>query len=309
MSFMIKIDAEAGKAKSEIADVEQGLNKATAAAGRYVDAAGRLREANGKFAQSGTAAGEAVAGAADKAKKGHEGAKAAAEGHGDALTKLIHLAEAYVAVHQVESVIDGYIEIRNKTNSVATSAANLNALMDEQFRIAQETRSGWEELAGTYQRISNAGRGLGLSQRAILDLTEELSMGMRLSGSSSREAAMTMMELTHAFTVGTLTGREFRVMMKDAPALMHELQVVSGKTGAEFAEMGKHGKFTAQTLVEWFDKAKDTIKDKFGQTIPTISEGFTLIRNAAQKFFGEAGLGSGVVQKLGEAMRFVADHM
>lgn len=302
MPFNLFLNFQGGQqAISQVNALQAGLSKATGATNAGRDALGR-------FTAGAKAAGAAGQKAGEDTAKGMEKAKAAAEGHGDSLTNLIHLAEAYVGIHVAESVVDGYIEIYNKTQSVSTSAENLNAVMNEQFRIAQETRSKWEDLAGTYQRISNAGRGLGLSQRQILDLTEELSMGMRLSGSSSREASMTMMELTHAFTVGTLTGREFRVMMKDAPALMHELQVVSGKTGAEFAEMGKHGKFTAQTLVEWFDKAKDTIADKFGKTIPTVSEGFTLIRNAAQKFFGETALGTGVAQKLGEAMRFLADN-
>jgi tape measure domain-containing protein len=302
MSFTIHVGLEGGeKAADGVAKIETGLNKTT-------DAAGRARDAMGRFAGSAADAGDRASAGADKAAAAHGRAKAATEGTGDAMTNLIHLAEAYIAVHQIEGIVDGYIEIRNKTNSVSTSAENLNAVMEEQFRIAQATRSSWEDLAGTYQRISNAGRGLGLSQREILDLTQELSMGMRLSGSSSREASMTMMELTHAFTVGTLTGREFRVMMKDAPALMHELQVVSGHTGAEFAEMGKHGKFTAQTLIEWFGKAKESIADKFGATIPTIAEGFQLIKNAAEKFFGESAVGSGVMERLSAAMKFVADH-
>lgn len=301
MAFVLNLNVNGGNAVATVNQVQAGLGKATAATGQ-------ARNAMGQFTAGAQAAGAAGAKAGEDTARGMERASAATSGSSDALSTLIHLTEAYIGIHVAESIIDGYVEIRNKTNSVATSAANLNALMDEQFHIAQDTRSSWEGLASTYQRISNAGRGLGLSQRAIIDLTRELSQGLRLSGSSAFEANMTMMELTHAFTVGALTGREFRVMMKDAPALMHELQVVSGKTGAEFAEMGKHGKFTAQQLIEWFDKAKVTIADKFGQTIPTISEGFLLIRNAAQKFFGEAGLGTGVVQGLGTAMRYVAEH-
>lgn len=302
MAFTLFVKAETGDTEAKIKGIETGLNKATAAAGQTRDAMGRFTAGAGAAGQAGAAAGQQTA-------AGHNAASAAANSHGDSLQNLIHLTEAYIGLHVVESVVDGYVEIRNKTNSVATSTANLNALMEEQFRIAQETRSSWEGLASTYQRISNASRSLGLSQRQVIDLTEELSMGLRLSGSSSFEAMMTMQELTHAFTVGTLTGREYKVMMKDAPALMHELQVVSGKTGPEFAEMGKHGKISAELLIEWFGKAKETIRDKFGQTIPTIAEGFILIRNAAQKFFGEAGLGSGVVQGLGVSMKFLADHM
>lgn len=309
MPFNLTLAFNSGNASQQINNIQTGLTGATKATGQARDAMGRFTAGANAAGAAGAAAGAQVTKGMNQAAAATQKAAAAAEGHGDSLSKLIHLTEAYIGLHVAESVIDGYVEIRNKTNSVSTSTENLNALMDEQFRIAQETRSSWEGLASTYQRIANAGRGLGLSQRQIIDLTEELSMGLRLSGSSAFEANMTMMELTHAFTVGALTGREFRVMMKDAPALMHELQVVSGKTGAEFAEMGKHGKFTAAQLVEWFGKAKEAIAEKFGQTIPTIGEGFILIRNAAQKFFGEAGLGTGVVQSLGIAMRFLAEHM
>lgn len=315
MAFLINLKFDDGGAAAKVKDVETGLGKATDSAGRAREAMGRFVKGAGEAGAAGAKAGEdtskgmdkAVA-STDKATAAHGKAKKAAEDHGDALSNLIHLAEAYFAVHQIESLVDGYIEIRNKTNSVADSASNLNALMDEQFRIAQETRSSWEDLAGSYQRIANASRGLGLSQRDVLNITEEVSMGMRLSGASSREAAMSMMELTHAFTVGTLTGREYRVLAKDAPAFLHEIQVASGKTGAEFAEMGKTGKITAQLLVDWLGKAAPDIRDKFGQMIPTVSEGFTIIRNAAEKFFGQAGVGSGVVDALGRAMKFVADN-
>jgi lambda family phage tail tape measure protein len=300
VSFTIVVNM-GGNAVPGTAAIATGLNNATAAAARTQAAVNQTGAATATMGATAQAAGA-------KAAAGHGAAAKAADSHGDSITRLIHLAEAYFAVHQFEAIIDGYIEVRNKINAVSESHDNLNGLMEETFRIAQETRSSWDGVGATYQRLANAGRSLGVSQRQLLDLTEELSMGMRLSGSSSREAQMTMMELTHAFTVGTLTGREFRVMMKDAPALMHELQVVSGKTGAEFAEMGKHGKFTAQTIMEWFTKAGPAIKEKFADTLPTIGEGFQLIRNAAEKFFGSAAVGTGLMGTLSGAMKFVADH-
>src|SRR5262249_12121886 len=156
------------------------------------------------------------------------------------------------------------------------------------FHVAQETRSEWETVTNTYQRLSNVTKGLGLSQQEVINLTRELAIGSKVSGASAAESAAAQAELTHAFATGALQGREYRVLMKDVPALMHELQVASGKTGSEFAEMGKHGQITARLLIDWFGKAGPALQEKFGRTIPTIAEGFQLIRNAAEKFFGEA---------------------
>lgn len=218
------------------------------------------------------------------------------------LTWPIHLAEAYVAVHQVKEVVDGYVEISNRLRVVASDQDNLNGLLEATLGIAQDTRSAWDTVSSTYQRLSNVTHGLGLSQQQVLDLTRELAIGAKISGASAQESAAAQAELTHAFATGALQGREFRVLMRDVPALMHELQVASSKTGAEFAEMGKHGQITAQLLIDWFGKAEPALTEKFGRTVPTIADGFTRIHNAAQAFFGDAAVASGTLGTLSAAM-------
>lgn len=333
MSFTITIDANAGSAKAEIAAVETGLVKVTASTDR-------VKDANGRWVRSSTEGGVAASSAATQATAGmdrvtastdrakdatgrwikitidggnaaaaaHGRAASAAAGHSDALERLIHLTEAVFAVHQLEGLIDGYIETRNRIKAVSESQENLNGLMSATFDVAQHTRSSWEDVASTYQRLGTVTKGLGLSQQDVINLTEEMAMAAKVGGATNREAGASMSELTHAFATGTLQGREFRVLMRDTPSLMHELAVASGKTGAEFAEMGKKSQITAAMIVDWFGKAGPSIREKFGQTLPTISEGFQLIKNAAEKFFGEAAVGTGVMGELSSAMKFVADH-
>lgn len=301
MGFNIVLKFDDGGAPAKVAAIEAALGRAAAATDRTTASMTQL----GRAAAD---AGTQIAAAGDKAAAGHGKAKAAVDDHGDSLTKLIHLAEAYVAVHQIESIVDGYIELDNKLRVVSTSQANLNGLMAATFAVAQETRSNWEDVASTYQRLGTVTKGLGLSQQEVIGLTREMALAAKIGGATNREAGAAMGELTHAFATGTMQGREFRVLMRDVPSLMHELQVASGKTGSEFAEMGKKGGITAQLLIDWFGKAGPALEEKFGKTIPTIADGFLLIRNAAEKFFGEAAVGSGVVGELGSALRFVATH-
>lgn len=286
-TYVVQIGADGSTAVAEAARVEAALNKAS---------------------RAGTQAGNQIADGSAKAADGQRKAAAAAGEHGDAISKLIHIAEAYFAIHKFEQLIDGYIETSNRIRAVSTDQANLNGLMDATFKVAQNTRSSWEDVASTYQRLGTVTKGLGLSQRDVINLTEEMAMAAKVGGATNREAGASMAELTHAFATGTLQGREFRVLMRDTPSLMKELQVASGHTGAEFAEMGKTSKITASMIVEWFGKADASIREKFGNTIPTIAEGFTQIENAARKFFGESAVGSGVMATLSTAMRFVADN-
>ncbi|TMQ02173.1 MAG: tape measure protein, partial [Deltaproteobacteria bacterium] len=302
MSFHIIVALQGGR------DAESGIARIETSLARTTDASGRARDALGRFAATGADAGAKVAKGAEDAARAHDRARDAAAGQGDALTKLLHLAEAYLAIHQAKEVVDGYVEISNKLRVVATDQGNLNGLLEATLGIAQDTRTQWETVTSTYQRLSNVTHGLGLSQKQVLDLTRELAIGAKISGASAQESAMAQAELTHAFATGALQGREFRVLMRDVPALLHELQLASGKTGAEFAEMGKHGQITAKLLIDWFGKAGPALDDKFGRTIPTIADGFTRIHNAAEAFFGDAAVASGTLGTLGAAMAFVADH-
>lgn len=319
-SFSFEIKADPSSAASAIDKTEQGLEKVeeqakkTGAAidGAFQDKNGRWRDANNKFLAMGKNAGTAstkikgTGTALTEAAGGANKASAAIGETSSVVSDLVAVAAAYIGLSFGEHIVDDYTIIGNKLRVVAKDQDNLNGMMNATFAIAQDTRTSWEAITSTYQRLANATRGLGASQKQVLDLTTELAEGMRISGSNTQEAGAAMAELTHAFMTGTLQSREFRVMMKDANPLMIELQKVSGKAGNEFAEMGKKGKITASLLMDWFSKAGPAIHEKFGLVIPTIAEDLTIVHNAATKFFGEAADGAGVMQGLASAARWVA---
>lgn len=314
--FTFEIKADPSSAASAAANVEKGLDRVTAAAGRTGQAidkafSGQLRDAQGRFlatgnaaSQAGSAMGSALDGAAGKAKGASQ---AVGEVHAG-MMDLVAIGVGYVGGHELMELADGYTNVANKIRVVTDGQANFNGIMDETFSIAQETRTDWEQVTGVFQRLTQVTEGLGLSQKDVIAFTRELGMATRVAGATTREASMAMGEITHAFETGSLQSREYKVLMRDVPALMHELQKASGLTGAEFADMGKNGKITAEKLIEWFAKAGPDIEEKFGKVVPTITDSVQILHNAASKFFGEAGTGSGVLSALSEAAKFVADH-
>lgn len=244
----------------------------------------------------------------DKAKKTGGDVTDAMDGAADSIGRIVEALALIEGARQLEEMVDGYTEMSNRLRVVATDQSNLNGLLQATLSVAQDTRTSWDDVVSTYQRLSNVTKALGLSQQDVLDLEREMAEAGKVSGASARESGMAMAELTHAFATGVVQGREFRVLMRDVPQMMHELQVASGKTSSEFAEMGKHGQITAQLLIDWFGKAKQDISDKFGQTVPTISDELTRLHNAAEQFFGSTATGTGVMRALTDAMNFVIEH-
>lgn len=216
--------------------------------------------------------------------------------------QLAGVAGVGVVVHEVAQLTEEYGNLSNRLRVVATDDANLNELMGKTRGVADATRSDWESTATVFMRLKLATRELGTSQSDILELTETLSKGLRMGGATAFEAQMSMMELSHAFQVGTLSGREFRVMMKDASPLMAALQHASGHTAAEFAEMGKHGKISAELLIEWFKRAKGEIDAGFGKTVPTLSEQMVVFKNDMTQVVGEFVTAAHAVESLGGAL-------
>lgn len=268
----------------------------------------KIEKQSKKYEATAYKAYSTAAAAARNASGQFMAASAAAESTAMSMGDILLLAGEIAGLHMAIELVDGYTEISNKLRVVSTDQGNLNGLLEETYKIAQDTRNAWDQVVSTYQRLANVTHGLGLSQREVLDLTKEMAQAAKVSGASTQEAGMAMSEITHAFATGAVQGREFRVLMRDVPAMMHELQVASGKTTGEFAEMGKHGHITAQLLIDWFGKAKTSIEEKFGKTIATTGDMLTMLHNAAEKFFGETATGAGIMKALSDATHFVVDN-
>lgn len=296
--FDFQIKADPKQANDAIGQVEDGLKRVA-----------KRSEETGRFISSSMSAGtKNAAGQFNAVEAGAKQATAAV----DAMTASVGEVGAALGLafgaHEMEAMADDYAQLSNRLRTLASDQANLNGLMDATFQIAQETRTAWDDVGNVYNRLSKSASDMGLSQKQLLGITEELSMATKISGASQSEAAMAMYELTHAFAIGTLTGREFRVLAKDMPGLLSELAKAAGMTRSEFVELGMRGHVTAKMLVDELGKAAPEIRRQFENAIPTIADSLTTVHNAATKFFGEMAQGTGIMRSLTDAIKFVADN-
>lgn len=234
--------------------------------------------------------------------------EAKAKTTGEALGKVFEFYAVMEAVRELEKLGDAYLNVQQKLQLVSTSQSNLNGLMDATFEIAQKARVSWESVAQSYQRLTTASQNLGLSQQKTLEMEETIAKAMQISGVSKKASQMAMMELSDAFTTGAMSGRKFRTFIQDAGAVIPILAKNIHMTAGEFVELGLHGQATAKMLRDGFVNGRQDFEDAFAKMTPTITQSFTLLRNAATKFFGELGNGGGVFTMVASAIQFVARH-
>ncbi len=212
------------------------------------------------------------------------------------------------AVVWIYKLADGYTVLQNKLRVVANDERNMQALTQQTFEIAQRTRTSWEATAQMYSRVALNSRELGASQERLLNFTELLNKAVIVSGATSTEAAAGLLQLSQGMASGTLRGDELRAVLEQLPYVADIIAKKLGITRGELRQFGKEGKITSKTVLEAMEASANEIDEKFGRTLPTLSQMFVSIQNAAMKFFGEAGTGSGVLRSLGTIVKFVVGN-
>lgn len=272
-----------------------GFNGLAAAATQTVSP---LSNVSNGLNQTATAAGKAKV-AAKEATIGFQG--------------LWRILLAFAIIQQISQAVansaDQWTLLGNKLRQVSTDSANLVASQEAVYASAQLTRSGMEEIGTLYTRTSMATKALGLSQREVMNLTEEVAMAMKLSGATVQEGASAMRQLSQAFNKGKLDGDEFKSIMENAPRLQRAFAEGLGVTTGKLMEMSEAGELTLPKLIAALQKAGSSIRTEFGSSLPTIAEGFQYLGNSATRFIGQLNEASGASQAFYNAMKFLGDNI
>lgn len=255
---------------------------AAAASDRAALAALRLQQAQDRAAQSASRAGSSIMSFVRGA--------AAIAGVGLSAGAILGAADAYTV-------------LQNKLQNVSESEAQVNQLTERLFDVANRTRTPVQETAQAFTRFDMALKNLGKSQEDSLKLTETVNKMLTVSGATSNEAGSALLQLSQAFNKGKLDGDEFRSVMELMPNAADAIAKRLGVTRGELLKLAPQGKITAKVMFEAFRDAAAGIDAKFGKTVPTLSQAFTVLKNNATKSLGElnkelgitAGLSSGII--------------
>src|SRR5690348_6808990 len=129
-------------------------------------------------------------------------------------------------------LVDGFQALQNKLRVTTTDQANLNGMMNQTYKIANDTRSSWDATVQTYQRLELNSRTLGASQKDLLGFTDELNKAIIVGGATTREARNGMLQLAQGMAAGRLQGQDLRAVMEDLP-------VVADVIAAHFHKIGR----------------------------------------------------------------------
>lgn len=180
----------------------------------------------------------------------------------------------YLGIREITRMADSMQQLRDRVSLFTSSATQTESVLQGIADVANRTRSSIEDTTAIYTRMAASTKDLGLSQQAVLQVTETLANTFRLSGASASEATGAAIQLSQAFAKGRLDGDELKSIMEQNVVLTDLLAKGFKVTRGELKQMGSDGKLLAgQSLKVILDASKDVnaqaekLSATFGQSL------------------------------------------
>ncbi len=236
------------------------------------------------------------------------GAKTA-QGGVQLLTRALGALGVAFGVRELVQMVDNFTNLQNRLRTVTDGTAELAVATDKLFAVANRTRSSFEGTVEVFSRTALAVKDLGISQQETINFTESLNQAVLLSGASAQEANNAMIQLSQGLASGTLRGDELRSVLEQLPVVADVIAEGLGVTRGQLREMGEQGKITAQDILRSFKEARGELEDRFAESVPTIGQAFTVLRNNITQFIGSMDGASGASTALAKFIILLSDNV
>ena len=212
------------------------------------------------------------------------------------------------AIQQFVSLGDQFLVMSNQMKAVTSSTAEYENAMRLVNEVASKTRSDLGATASLFADLTVASEELGLKQSEIASITETFSKGLKISGADAGAAAGAITQFGQALAAGTLRGDEFNSINETNKEFMGQLSKALGVSRGELRKLAEQGLLTADVIATATLEMGKAVDEKFGKTVPTIAESFTLLKNNIVVMFGELQERTGVFTKLANVVLLVAKN-
>lgn len=179
------------------------------------------------------------------------------------------------------------------------------ALMD----ISQRTGTAFSDNASLFARSAASMREYGYSSQQVLDVTEAISTGLKLSGASTAEASSVITQFSQALAQGVLRGEEFNSVNENGDRVIRALAAGMGVARKDLKAMADQGLLTADKVVPALISQLGTMRGEFEAMPQTVSAATTKIENAFMAWVGGANEATGATATLVSVMNSVADNI
>lgn len=225
-----------------------------------------------------------------------------------AFTSAMAVAGVGFGASELIGLVDGYTKFTAQLKLATKGASDYGVAMVSVKRIATDAQQGLGEVGTLYARIANGTAELGLNQRKLADITETVSLALKVSGATASESSSAMLQLSQAFASGVLRGEEFNSVNEAAPRLMKALADGINVPVGALRKMAEEGKLTSAVLSEALPKALGQLREE-AKEVQTIGGAFTVLKNNIMEMVGAQSNASGTTKAFASGINALANNL
>ena len=221
---------------------------------------------------------------------------------------LSGVASAF-AVKEFVEITDKFKNINTQLKLAIGNNGDLEKTQAALFKMSQSLNSEYGATAVFNSGLAKSSESLGLSQDKLLQVTENVSKAVALSGSSASSAEAALMQFGQALASGTLRGDELNSILEQTPALARTIADGMKVTVGELRKLGAEGKITSDALAKAILSQTDALEKQMGQREKTIGGALTSMGNSVGAFINELDKLSGVSSGTTDTLKWVSDQI
>ncbi|EAY5275071.1 phage tail tape measure protein, partial [Salmonella enterica] len=217
-------------------------------------------------------------------------------------------AGAFATGHLI-SLADEWSSVNARLKQASQSSDDFTESQRALMDISQRTGTAFSDNASLFARSAASMREYGYSSQQVLDVTEAISTGLKLSGASTAEASSVITQFSQALAQGVLRGEEFNSVNENGDRVIRALAAGMGVARKDLKAMADQGMLTADKVVPALISQLGTMRGEFEAMPQTVSAATTKIENAFMAWVGGANEATGATSTLVAVLNTVSENI
>ncbi|WP_323115586.1 phage tail tape measure protein [Klebsiella variicola] len=217
-------------------------------------------------------------------------------------------AGAFATGHLI-SLADEWNSVNARLKQASQSTDDFSSSQRLLMDISQKTGTAFSDNANLFSRSAASMREFGYSSTEVLQITEAISTGLKLSGANAQESSSVITQFSQALAQGVLRGEEFNAVNESGDRVIRALATGMGVARKDLKAMADQGKLTIDKVVPALISQLGKLRDEYGELPQTVSSSATRIENAFMQWVGGANEASGATRTLTGILNGVAENI
>ncbi|AOM42629.1 tape measure protein [Xenorhabdus hominickii] len=245
-------------------------------------------------------------------ENGNRSAAAAARGSSAALRDLnnqlvsvkasaMGMAGAFAGIFATSKLVetaDKWTNLNSRLKLATASSVDLANSQRLLMAMSQKTGTSFEANATVFARAAAPMRALKYASQDIVNMTEVLSTGLRISGASASESSSVLVQFSQAMSSGVLRGEEFNAMAENGSRIIQALADGMGVARTKLKGMADNGLLTMDKVIPALLSQMEKLKAEGLSMGATVEKSLTRVQNAFMQWVGGANEATGTTRVL-----------